>query len=262
MGNTANQVWDKVLASDEAQKLVKRVADAPEIREAIASQGIGVLEDVRRGVRSAARRFDTMVENGARRVLRNPHRERRPRRERRPPRERRPRRERRPHRERRPRRERRPQRERRPIFAGAFSRVLALAIDAGVVYGTLLVISAAIAFLISIFEPGDQTAGAFVLALGATIWVLIASLYLLILWSGAGQTVGMAFVAIRMLSDDGSEVRPGQAFRRLIWLVLSALPLFLGYWGVLFEGERRGWPDRRAHTVVCYADPELDEELA
>ncbi len=70
--DTANQVWDKVLESDEAQKLVKRVADAPEIREAIASQGIGVLEDLRRGVRSAARRFDTVVENGARRVLRKP----------------------------------------------------------------------------------------------------------------------------------------------------------------------------------------------
>ena len=84
--DTANQVWDKVLESDEAQKLVKRVADAPEIREAIASQGIGVLEDLRRGVRSAARRFDTVIENGARRVLRKP------------------------------------QRERRPIFAGAFSR--------------------------------------------------------------------------------------------------------------------------------------------
>ena len=202
--DTANQVWDKVLESDEAQKLVKRVADAPEIREAIASQGIGVLEDVRRGVRSAARRFDTMIENGVRRVLRKP------------------------------------QRERRPIFAGAFSRVLALAIDAGVVYGTLLVISAAIAFLISIFEPGDQTAGAFVLALGATIWALIASLYLLILWSGAGRTVGMSFVAIRMLSEDGSEVRPGQAFRRLIWLVLAALPFFLGYWGVLFEARAPG----------------------
>ena len=44
------------------------------------------------------------------------------------------------------------------------------------------------------------------------------------------------------------------------WKV-SALPLMLGYWGILFERERRGWPDRRAHTVVCYADPELDKDL-
>ena len=113
--DTANRVWDKVLESDEAQKLVERVAEAPEVRAAITSQGIGLLEDLRRGVRSASRRVDTVIENAARRVLRKPVR------------------------------------ERRPLFAGAFSRVLALAIDAGVVYGSLLVISAAIAALVNVF---------------------------------------------------------------------------------------------------------------
>ncbi len=222
---TSKRVWDTVLESDEAQKLVERVADAPEIREAIAKQGIGVVEDLRRGVRSAARRIDTVLERVARRVLR------------------------------------RPVRERRPIYAGAFSRLLALGIDAGVVYGSLLVITAAIAFLISIFRSGDQHAGTFVLALGFVAWSLIAVTYLVIFWSGAGRTPGMSFVAIRMLSEDGQPVRPGQALRRVIWLPISALPVLLGFWGILFDRERRGWPDRRAHTVVCYADPELDKDL-
>ncbi len=223
--DTANRVWDKVLESDEAQKLVERVAEAPEVRAAITSQGIGLIEDLRRGVRSASRRIDTVVENAARRVLR------------------------------------RRLRDRRPIFAGAFSRVLALAIDAGVVYGSLLVISAAIAALVNVFAKGDQHAGTAVVAIGASIWAMVAAAYLLILWSGAGRTVGMSFVAIRMLSEDGEPVRPGQAIRRLLWVPLAALPFFLGYWGLLFEAERRGWPDRRAHTVVCYADPELDKDL-
>jgi uncharacterized RDD family membrane protein YckC len=224
--DTANRVWDKVLESDEAQKLVERVAEAPEVRAAITSQGIGLVEDLRRGVRSASRRIDTLIENAARRVLR------------------------------------RPARQRRPIFAGAFSRLLALAIDAGIVYGSLLLISAAIAALINAFSQGDQHAGTAVIALGFSAWSLIAIAYLVVFWSGAGRTLGMSFVAIRMLSEDGQPVRPGQAIRRALWLGISALPFFLGYWGVLFEGERRGWPDRRAHTVVCYADPELDGELA
>ena len=76
--DTANRVWDKVLESDEAQKLVERVAEAPEVRAAITSQGIGLLEDLRRGVRRASRRIDTVVENGARRVLRRPRRPSRP----------------------------------------------------------------------------------------------------------------------------------------------------------------------------------------
>src|SRR5918995_565897 len=62
---------------------------------------------LRRGVRRAARQIDTVLERAVRRLLR------------------------------------RPQRDGRPIYAGAFSRMLALAIDAGVVYGSLLLITAA-----------------------------------------------------------------------------------------------------------------------
>jgi uncharacterized RDD family membrane protein YckC len=224
--DTANRVWEKVLESDEAQKLVERVAEAPEVRAAIARQGVGLVEDLRRGVRRAARRADTVIEDGARRLRR------------------------------------RPRRERRPIFAGAVSRLLALAIDAGIVYGSLILISAAIAALISTLAAGDQEGGTAVLALGFVAWTLIAITYLAVFWSGAGRTPGMSFVAIRMLSEDGEPVRPGQALRRAIWLGISALPLLLGFIGILFDHERRGWPDKRARTVVCYADPELDQDIA
>ena len=64
------RAWDKVLESDEAQKLVERVAEAPEVRSAITSQGIGLLEDVRRSARKGARRLDDGFERVARRMLR------------------------------------------------------------------------------------------------------------------------------------------------------------------------------------------------
>jgi uncharacterized RDD family membrane protein YckC len=223
---TAKRVWGKVLESDEAQQLVERVADAPEIREAIASQGVGLLQDLRRGIRRAARQGDTAVERVARKILR------------------------------------RPVRDGRPIYAGAFSRLVAIGIDAGVVYGSLLLITAAIAAVVSAVANGDQDGGTVVIAIGATLWVLVAAAYLLVLWSGAGRTVGMSFLGLRMISEDAGEVRPGQAIRRLIWMPISALPFFLGFAGILFNRERRGWPDRRAGTVVCYADPELDKGLA
>ena len=222
---TAKRVWAKVLESEEAQKLVERVAEAPEVRSAITSQGVGLLEDLRRGLRSAVRQVDQGIERVAHAALR------------------------------------RPARTKRPMYAGAASRVLALAIDAGVVYGVLLLISAAIALLVSTLASGDNEAGRLVIALGATAWALIGAVYLVVFWSGAGRTPGMSFVGIRMLSADGSEVRTGQAIRRAIWLPISALPLLLGFWGVLFEQRRRGWPDRRAGTLVFYADPQLDREL-
>ena len=223
--DTANRVWDKVLESDEAQKLVERVADAPEVRAAITRQGVGLLEDLRRRVRRAARQIDTVMEDAPRRVLR------------------------------------RPRREGRPIYAGAFSRALSLGIDAGLVYGSLLLISAAIAALVAAFSRGDQHGGTVVIALGFVAWSVIAITYLVVFWSGAGRTLGMSFVAIRMLSEDGEPVRPGQALRRALWLPIAALPLLLGFAGVLFDRERRGWPDRRTKTIVCYADPELDSDL-
>ncbi len=223
--DTANRVWDKVLESDEAQKLVERVAEAPEVRAAITRQGVGLLEDLRRGVRRAARQIDTVMEDAPRRVLR------------------------------------RPRREGRPIYAGAFSRALSLGIDAGLVYGSLLLISAAIAALVAAFSRGDQHGGTVVIALGFLAWSVIAITYLVVFWSGAGRTLGMSFLAIRMLSEDGEPVRPGQALRRALWLPIAALPLLLGFAGVLFDRERRGWPDRRTKTIVCYADPELDSDL-
>jgi uncharacterized RDD family membrane protein YckC len=223
---TTKRVWEKVLESEEAQRLVERVADAPEVRAAITRQGVGLLEDLRRGVRRAARRIDTVAERAARTILR------------------------------------RRLRDGRPIYAGAFSRLLALAIDGGVVYGSLLLISASIAFLISIFQSGDQEAGTVVLTLGFIAWSVIAISYLVVFWSGAGRTPGMSFVALRVLSEDGENVSPRQAIRRALWLPISALPLLLGFAGVLFDHERRGWPDLRARTVVCYADPELDKDLA
>ncbi len=223
---TTKRVWEKVLESEEAQLLVERVADAPEVRAAIARQGVGLVEDLRRVVRRAARRIDTGIERVARGILR------------------------------------RPQREGRPIYAGAATRLLALAIDGAVVYGSLLLLSAAIAFLISIFQSGDQEAGAVVLTIGFLAWSLIAIGYLVVFWSGAGRTPGMSFVALRMISEEGEDVRPGQAIRRALWMPIAALPLMLGFAGVLFDHERRGWPDRRARTIVCYADPELDKNLA
>lgn len=221
----AKRVWGKVLESEEAQKLVERVAEAPEVRSAITSQGVGLLEDLRRGVRGFARRLDTGVERFARRLLR------------------------------------RRVRDSRPPQAGAITRGAALLLDWAIVYGALLLISAAIALLISVLDPGDQDADGVVVAFGSIVWLIAGAAYLSCFWSAAGRTPGMAFLGIRVEALDRERIGPGQAVRRVIWLNISILALMLGFWGVLFEQRRRGWPDRRARTQVLYADPELDAEL-
>jgi uncharacterized RDD family membrane protein YckC len=67
-----DNVWDQLLASDEAQKLVERIAGAPEVRAAIASQGAGLVSDIGRQVRRVGDRLDGALERFVRRLAGKP----------------------------------------------------------------------------------------------------------------------------------------------------------------------------------------------
>jgi uncharacterized RDD family membrane protein YckC len=69
-----DRVWERLLESDEAQQLVERIAQAPEVRAAIASQGIGLIEDLGRQLGGVSRELDDAIEGVVRRVLRRPQR--------------------------------------------------------------------------------------------------------------------------------------------------------------------------------------------
>jgi uncharacterized RDD family membrane protein YckC len=70
-----DRVWERLLASDEIQKTIERIAEAPEIRSAIAAQGVGLITDVGRQIARATARLDDLLERFARRVLRRPRAE-------------------------------------------------------------------------------------------------------------------------------------------------------------------------------------------
>ncbi|MBA2545749.1 MAG: RDD family protein [Solirubrobacterales bacterium] len=218
----ADRVWTKVLESEEAQKLVERVAEAPEVRSAITSQGVGLLEDVRRSAREFARHLDDVADRSYRRLRR------------------------------------RPARTQRPLQAGAVSRLLAIGLDAAILNGILLLISTLLASLLSsVFGLGgdNQTV---TIAFGAFAWFVASVVYLAAFWTLAERTPGMTFFGLRIRDPDGGHVPPPQDLRRLIGFYLSALPLFLGFRGILTRDDRRGFHDRFAGTVVLYADPEID----
>ena len=217
-----DRLWRRLMASDEAQQLVERVAEAPEVRSAITSQGVGLLEDMRRSLRRAARRLDDHLEASARRLFRFK------------------------------------QRSGRPIYAGGVTRLLALALDAAILNGILIGISAAVALIVNALSSGDQDAGVVTIAFGALAWSVAAVAYLTVFWTLAERTPGMTFLGLRILTERGEPLSPRRALRRVVGLVLAAIPLGLGYLGVLLDERRRGWQDRMADTVVLYADPELD----
>jgi uncharacterized RDD family membrane protein YckC len=211
-----DRVWERLLASDEAQKLVERIAEAPEVRSAIAAQGVGLIDDVRREAASATHRLDDAFERVARRIFF------------------------------------RRQRLAKTNRAGAVSRAIAFAIDGAILNAAFLGLSAVITFVFSLAfgSGGDVSAPA--IAIGAGAWIVAGSLYLLSFWSLAGQTPGMRFVRIHLDAPEGRRIEFRRAVRRLFGLALAILPLGLGLLGIVFGDERRGWQDRFAGTDVIY----------
>jgi uncharacterized RDD family membrane protein YckC len=220
--DSVKRAWRRVLESDEAQLLVERVAEAPEVRSAITSQGVGLLEDVRRSARRAARRIDDGAEAAARRLLG------------------------------------RAQRTGRPPYAGVATRGLALALDGALLSGILLLASTMLALLFSAVFSIEGDSKTVTIAFGALAWWVAAALYLAGFWTLAERTPGMTFLGIRVLDESGGRVPPRQDLRRLVGFVLALLPAGLGFAGVLLDERRRGWHDRFARTLVLYADPEID----
>jgi uncharacterized RDD family membrane protein YckC len=214
-----DEVWRRMLASEETQRLVERIAEAPELRAAISAQSVGFIEDIGHTIGDTTRRLDGVLERGARRALLRPRRSE--------PTER----------------------------AGALTRALAFGLDALIVNLAFSGL-AAIAALIGSFFSGDGNGlSGFALALGSAAWMTLGGLYLVAFWSLAGQTPGMRFFGIR-LGVDGRGLRPRRSVKRLVGLVLAAIPFGLGFLGILFDERRRGWQDRLAGVDVLYEDRE------
>jgi uncharacterized RDD family membrane protein YckC len=214
-----DQAWERLLASDEAQRLIERIAEAPEIRAAIASQSAGLLEDIARQVRGVARRLDDALERVVRRILF------------------------------------RKLRSEPTDRAGFVSRGLALGIDVAVINIGFFAASALLALAASVFLADPSGVSAPALAVGTGAWLAVGAAYLLLFWSLAGQTPGMRFLGVVITADGRHEIGFSRAARRLAGSVLAAIPLGLGFIGILLGDRRRGLQDVIAGTEVVYAEP-------
>jgi uncharacterized RDD family membrane protein YckC len=214
-----DEVWRRLLASEEAQQLVERIAEAPEIRAAISAQGMGLIEDIGRTIGRIARRLDDRFEWLARKLFF---------------------------------RQPRPQ----PTeHAGAVSRALAMVID-GVFVNLSFTAFIALATLVANVFGASGGASDVAIAVGSATWLGFGAVYLVAFWSLAGQTPGMRFLQIRL---DVEQLPLRRSVRRLGGLGLSIVAFGLGFLGVVFGAERRGWADRLAGVDVVYEErhPEL-----
>ncbi len=208
-----DEVWRQLLASQQVQQLVERIAEAPEVRAAIASQGVGLLGDIGRQIAKLARDLDDTVERILRRIF---------------------------------------FRRRRPLptnRAGAVSRSAAMLIDAVIVNLFFTALAGAVTLVATFFGGSGEGVPKGALAAGSFIWLIVVGTYLVGFWSLAGQTPGMRFLGIRL---NERRLPFGRSVRRLIGLGLSIITFGIGFLGVVFGESRRGWADRMGHTEVVY----------
>lgn len=208
-----DEVWRRLLASQQTQQLVERIAEAPEVRQAIAAQSVGLLGDIGRQIGKLARDLDNAVE----RVLRGIF-----------------------------------FRRRRPLptnRAGAVTRALAFVIDAVIVNLFFTVLAGAVTLVATFFGGSGNGVPRGAIAVGSLAWLVVVGTYLVGFWALAGQTPGMRFLGIRL---DQRRLPFGRAIRRLIGLGLSIVTFGIGFLGIVFGESRRSWADRMGRTEVVY----------
>ena len=210
-----DEVWRRLLASDEAQRLVERIAEAPEIRAAISAQSMGLIEDVGHTIGRGTRRLDGTAEGAVRRVTF------------------------------------RKRRSEPTDRAGAVTRGLAFGLDVLVVNLGFSGLAAVMALIASAFTGNNHGVSTQALAAGTVLWFTLGSLYLTGFWSLAGQTPGMRFVGIR-LEVEGRGLRFGRSLRRLAGMALATMAFGLGFLGIFFDSRRRAWDDRLSGVDVVY----------
>ncbi len=81
--------------------------------------------------------------------------------------------------------------------------------------------------------------------------LLLGIAYYTYLEGSSGQTVGKKALGIRVVDiDGGGSIGFGRAFIRYIGRIVSAIPLFLGYFWMIWDKEKQTWHDKFASSVV------------
>lgn len=136
-------------------------------------------------------------------------------------------------------------------YAGAPSRAVAAILDIGIVLASFTVGLAGVDLLTRVVigvELADDRAG--------PVWVAaLAGWAFVYVYAGlavAGRSVGKGIVGLRVVAADGATLSGRRALVRTLALPLSALPLGLGFLGIIVHREHRALHDLVAGTAVVY----------
>lgn len=140
-------------------------------------------------------------------------------------------------------------------YIGLVTRAIAFALDAALIDLVALIVGVSFGLILSLLHLPKEVKAVF-LAIGGAAFILWTLAYFVGFWYATGQTPGSRVMQIRVVAAGGERLKPRRGLVRFAGLVLAALPLFAGYFLILFDHQRRGFQDRLARTVVVDA-PQL-----
>jgi uncharacterized RDD family membrane protein YckC len=214
----ADRVWEELLASDKAQMLVERVAEAPEVRAAIAQQGMGLITDIGHRLTNLTEALDDAAERIVHDVFN------------------------------------RPGHEAETNQVGLVTRALAGVVDLALISALLSIGFGILASIIPAVSGGSDGLSIWGIATFGVAGYLIGGSIFAAFWALVGQTPGMRFLSIHLDAAGSQEIGLRRALKRLFAIPLSLIPLGMGFFAILLSPERRGWHDRIAGTTVLYDD--------
>ena len=143
-----------------------------------------------------------------------------------------------------------------PLFpltpGGAFRRWVAFQVDQLIV-GSLWLLAAGWAGVVYLSVsrwPRDPWNLAAVAGLLVALGVSLHASYWVVFVGGCGQTPGKMMLDLEVVRRDGGAVGYGRSAWRWVAMLLAALPLGLGFLGVLLTRQQRGLHDWVAGTRV------------
>jgi uncharacterized RDD family membrane protein YckC len=92
---------------------------------------------------------------------------------------------------------------------------------------------------------------------GAVLLTLIVIGYYTFFWTLVGFTPGKAILGLKVVRKNGAKLSFGRSLLRFFSYWISAIPLFLGFFWVLWDSKRQAWHDKIAGTQVLYIPKNL-----
>ncbi len=138
-------------------------------------------------------------------------------------------------------------------YIGLVTRAVSWILDAVVLNLVAVMAALGVALVLSIFPLSAQLKPVLEAVAGVS-YILWAGAYFIAFWSITGQTPGARIMQIRVVTHQGGRLKPRRALLRWIAMNLAMVPLFAGYYPILFR--RRGFPDWIARTLVIDAPQE------